>query len=97
MAMNKTNGYILDDYTAKELMLLAVEGVQVWATPAQWRRINKRAAKLGMYVPNTDVVLGVEVAEQVNTVIYGCDLMDEVDAFLEDMYIMGMLDEEDED
>jgi hypothetical protein len=97
MAINKTNGYKLDHYTAKELMLMVVEGVQVWATDAQWRRIYKRAGKLGLRIPDQHTLVLVDYLTEVNWVIYAADLMPEVDAFLEDMYIMGMLEEDNED
>lgn len=76
-------------------MYLAVEGVQVWATCAQWRRIHKRAVKMGLRIPDQHTIVSVNYMTEINQVIFSCDLMDEVDSFLEDMYIMGMLDQPD--
>lgn len=79
---------------AKHIAYLVIEGVNVLTTDAGWRRIRKRINKMGLtwYAPvAVDPVASIAIAL----------LLDEIDAafarnvdfFLEEMQIMGMLEE----
>lgn len=96
--INKANGIVIRNLTAKKIMYLSVEGVNLYATPAAWRRIAKRQRKSGLVCyEHTEMyavdMLAVDIAIQEADQI----LKNEVDQFLEDMYIMGMLEDSPDD
>lgn len=92
MAFNKVNHVSLDSCTAKQIALLVVEGVDVWATDLEWRRINKRLRQMGL-VDNgfVEVCHEVNLATVEGIVTAGIDMDAEVWGFLNDMSIMGMV------
>lgn len=96
--LNKANGQIFNVFTAKEIAYFAVEGVDVHASPKEWKRINKRVRQMGLVIPAEPASMTEISSMEIDMVIESCDLYDEVEFFLEEMYIMGMLEEpEDED
>ena len=96
--INTANPDVIHYTTAKEIAYLYVEGVDVLASPKEWRRIGKRLKQMGLgqwsTCPMTELeVMFVDlVIEEANR-----DLEREVDAFLEDMYLMNLLDGPDEE
>ena len=96
--INKANGSVIRNLTAKKIMYLAVEGVNFYATPAVWRRVEKRQRKAGLLCcAHTEMyavdMMAVDIAIQEADQI----IKNEVDQFLEDMYIMGMLEDSPDD
>jgi hypothetical protein len=89
MAINKCNGASLNYLTAKEMVVYIVEGVDLWATPAQWKRINKRARQMGLTLP-MHVTINAEFDVDPEDIMVDGDT--EVWSFLTDMNIMGLLD-----
>ena len=94
--LNHANGQVIKSMTAQEIALWVVEGVNVYATPKVLRRINKRLRRMGL-LNYGHVTIDRVTLMAIDIVIEECHLMNEVDAFLEDMYIMGMLEEPDDD
>jgi hypothetical protein len=93
------------DTTAKFAAYLVAEGWEVWARPAQWRRISKHASKMGMNInESTFVELTMTAIQELmfnNEFAALCNLVDledqykaEIDTFilLEEFNIMGMID-----
>jgi hypothetical protein len=93
MAFNKYNGVNMN-MPAKELAYLHVEGVNVCATDAEWKRIRKRLNTMGLVTYGT-IMLNDNT--EVSSFIESCDLTAEVDLFIEEMWIMGLLDQPDDD
>jgi hypothetical protein len=96
--INNANGKLITDKTAKEIAYLFVEGVAVRASGAEWRRINKRIRQMGLTWGNPTEI-GLIDLWGVNIVIQEAEdyFASDVDVFLEEMYIMGMLEEADDD
>lgn len=97
--LNKANGNVYNHCTAKQIALWVVEGVDVYATPIVWRRVHKRAKKMGLDMPSGPATFDMVTSWAVNVAIEEADasIAKEVDIFLEEMWIMGMLDEPPED
>ena len=93
MAINKYDGVDMN-MPAKELAYLHVEGVNVYATDAEWKRINKRLRTMGLVTYGT---IMLDDNAKVSSFIESCNLTAEVDLFIEEMWIMGMLDQPDDD
>jgi hypothetical protein len=96
--LNKASGEVYITQTAREIAYLAVEGVPVWASGKAWRRIHKRLNKMGL--EDLGPITLTEMSDlEIEATIEEADnwASEQVDSFLEDMYIMGMLEEEEEE
>lgn len=96
--LNKATGTEFTTFTAKEIALFAIEGVDVWTTGPAWRRINKRARKMGLTI-NGRVTIDAVTSMAIDILVEEADkdLAAEVDFFIEEMMIMGFLEEEGDD
>lgn len=100
--LNEANGIIFNHLTAKGIAYLAVEGVAMKASDKEWRRIKRRLRQMGLTANWSGCSMTEIMRLAVDCVIEEAqkDLEKEVDSFLEDMYIMGFLEDdpgEDED
>jgi hypothetical protein len=96
--VNKANGAVIRNLTAKKIMYLSVEGVNLYANPAVWRRVAKRQRKAGLLCYAHTKMYDIDIMA-VDIAIQEADrsLEKEVAQFLEDMYIMGMLEDSHDD
>lgn len=97
--LNKANGKVYNHLTAKDIAYLAVEGVEVHATRKEWRRINKRARQMGLTIADEPARLTELAALEVAIAIEEASLTitREVDDALEMFYILGMLEDSNDD
>lgn len=97
--LNKANGEVFNHLTARQIAYLLVEGVEVHATHKEWRRINRRVLQMGLVLPSEPARLTELAALEVAIVIEEANLTitREVDEALEMFYILGMLEDSNDD
>lgn len=102
--MNKKEFPFINGASAEQGMYMVMEGFDVWATDAQWRRMNKRARQHGV---SLDVQACTDAEDYTMGDLYGvmwdafkqrmqaveAQAQHDVDAFLNDMSIMGMIND----
>jgi len=94
--LNSATGKVYNHLTARQIALYVVEGVDVRATASEWKRINRRIRQMGL-LNHGHVTIDTITSMAIDIVIEESNLYHEVDLFLEEMYIMGMLEEPDDD
>jgi len=94
--INCANKRMFNHLTAKKIAYLYVEGVEMTASSKEWKRINKRLHNMGLVTSNYSACSMDEVTLMAIDIVIAQveeNFTKEIDSFLEDMYIMGMLEE----